>query len=307
MHRTEGAGHSANTFTDGNPGTATPATTVEQDWLNAVQEEMAYTIEQAGLVLDKADNTQFKQAVDLIVASNVIPVGGELTWYSDTAPLGWLIQDGAEYSMTTYNKLDAHLAGKTALDAGVVCTFDDAAETANAAGHGLADDTIVRFSNSGGALPAAITARYARFYVVNATANTYQLSLTKAGAPIDIVGTGTGVHSFHVKFAVPDPRGRVIRITDGGAGVDPDAGTRTDRGDGVGGDVEGSDQDDALQGHKHNVNMGGGGGSVTANYTTTGGVQKNILTDPIDGGYGTVRVATESRMINQGRSAIIKY
>lgn len=300
MHRIDAPGNSNNTFIEGNPTLGIPATTLSADFLNAVQEEMAYTIEQAGLVLDKNDNTQFKQAVDLIVASNVIPVGGELTWYDTTAPLGWLIQDGALYSMTTYNKLDAHFSGKTAFDAGVVCTFDDTAETVNAAGHGLANDTIVRFSNSGGALPPAITARYARFYVVNATVNTYQLSLTKAGAPIDIVGTGTGTHYFHIKFAVPDPRGRVIRITDGGAGVDPDAATRTDRGDGVTGDNPGTKQNGEIESHAHNTTgslpvVNTSSNSVHGFYDT--GIPQSVLAT---GG-------NETRMINEGRSAIIKY
>ena len=46
MHRTEGANNASNLFTNGPPNT-----TVEEDWLNAVQEEIASTIEAAGLTL----------------------------------------------------------------------------------------------------------------------------------------------------------------------------------------------------------------------------------------------------------------
>ena len=55
MHRTEGTNHASNLFTDGPPGT-----TVEQEWLNAVQGELAYVIEQAGLTL-KTASTETRQ------------------------------------------------------------------------------------------------------------------------------------------------------------------------------------------------------------------------------------------------------
>jgi hypothetical protein len=63
MHRIDGPGHQAGQFTEGDPGTGTPATTVTADWLNAVQEEIVYVIETAGLTLVKADNTQLEQAI----------------------------------------------------------------------------------------------------------------------------------------------------------------------------------------------------------------------------------------------------
>ncbi len=49
MHRTEGENHSSNSFTDGPPGT-----TIEQNWLNAIQEEIANVIEDAGITLKTA-------------------------------------------------------------------------------------------------------------------------------------------------------------------------------------------------------------------------------------------------------------
>ena len=67
MHRTEGENAtSGNLFTNGPPGT-----TVEEDWTNAVQEELAYVIEQAGLTLKTASTEtrkQLKAAIDLIIA-----------------------------------------------------------------------------------------------------------------------------------------------------------------------------------------------------------------------------------------------
>ena len=49
MHKTEGTNHSLNTFTDGPPGT-----TVEENWLNAVQDELVNAIEDSGQTLKSA-------------------------------------------------------------------------------------------------------------------------------------------------------------------------------------------------------------------------------------------------------------
>ena len=62
MHRTEGENHISNYFTDGPPGT-----TIEADWLNAIQEEIAFVIENAGLSLLTAytdTRQQLKTAMD---------------------------------------------------------------------------------------------------------------------------------------------------------------------------------------------------------------------------------------------------
>ena len=64
MHRTEGDNHSNNEFTNG-----PPATVIDDDWLNSIQEEIAYVIEEAGLTLLTAlteTNTQLKAALDIL-------------------------------------------------------------------------------------------------------------------------------------------------------------------------------------------------------------------------------------------------
>src|SRR6516225_148646 len=45
-------------YTDGDPTTGQQATIVSDDWCNSVQEELAYVVEQSGLVLSKTDRTQ---------------------------------------------------------------------------------------------------------------------------------------------------------------------------------------------------------------------------------------------------------
>jgi hypothetical protein len=65
MFRIDSPGATAqNLFTEGNPATGIPATEVSADWLNdTVQEELAKVVEEAGLTLNKSDNTQLYQAL----------------------------------------------------------------------------------------------------------------------------------------------------------------------------------------------------------------------------------------------------
>lgn len=70
MHRIDGVGATIdNLFTEGNPGTGTPATQVTADFMNAVQEEIAHVIEEAELELDKEDNTQLHAAILALIAA----------------------------------------------------------------------------------------------------------------------------------------------------------------------------------------------------------------------------------------------
>lgn len=63
MHRIDGAGHIGGMFVAEDPATSRPPTEITADWLNAVQDELAGFVESAGLPLDKADNTQIRQAL----------------------------------------------------------------------------------------------------------------------------------------------------------------------------------------------------------------------------------------------------
>lgn len=67
MHRTDAPDNNGGLFQDENPQTATPGTVVDDDWLNAVQEEIVYLIEQAGIVLVKGTNTQLRQGVQKMI------------------------------------------------------------------------------------------------------------------------------------------------------------------------------------------------------------------------------------------------
>lgn len=126
-----------------------------------------------------------------------------------------------------------------------------------------------------------------------------------------IYGNGDGTTTFNL----PDLRGRFLRGHDDGAGTDPDAATRTDRGDGTGGDNVGTKQADAMQGHYHDgyAASGGGGAGFTIQSNPNAGVSADKFTagsigSPItDGTNGVPRTTSETRPININVKFIIKY
>ena len=63
MHRIDGAGHIGNQFVNEDDSISRPPTELTDDWLNAVQGEIANVIEGAGLALSKLDNTQLWTAI----------------------------------------------------------------------------------------------------------------------------------------------------------------------------------------------------------------------------------------------------
>ena len=68
-----------------------------------------------------------------------------------------------------------------------------------------------------------------------------------------VLGEIYGEGDASTTFNVPDYRGYFLRGYDHGAGIDPDAATRTDRGDGTVGDNIGTVQEDEFESHTHRV------------------------------------------------------
>lgn len=82
----------------------------------------------------------------------------------------------------------------TISDANVSTGSDLIATTA----HGLPNGTAIELSNSGGALPGGLAAS-TTYYVRNAAADSFQLSLTPAGSVIDITSAaGGGTHTITI-------------------------------------------------------------------------------------------------------------
>lgn len=73
----------------------------------------------------------------------------------------------------------------------VACTFTDAGDTINKASHGLANGTRVRFTLINSTTGIALATTY---YVVNAAAHTFQVSLTSGGAVLPLTTNGSGYY-----------------------------------------------------------------------------------------------------------------
>ena len=116
MHRIDGAAAApGGVFTEGDPNVGTPATVVTDDWLNAVQEEIAGVIEGSGSALSKPSNAQLLVAILALIAA-AVPAGKLSAFARTAAPTGWLECDGAVVSRSVYPALFAAVG--TAFGAG---------------------------------------------------------------------------------------------------------------------------------------------------------------------------------------------
>lgn len=67
MHRIDTVGAQANQFVDKDPVNGVPGTIVDAAWLNALQEEISYVVEQSSIALEKGTNTQLRQAIQALI------------------------------------------------------------------------------------------------------------------------------------------------------------------------------------------------------------------------------------------------
>lgn len=172
------------------------------------------------------DGTNYQVIAGLSIgAAYAIPTGAEMLWPTENVPDGWLEENGAEISRTTYAALFA------------------------------------------------------------------------------VIGVMYGAGNGSTTFNLPDARGKFPRIWDHGAGVDPDAAARTDRGDETTGDHVGTNQADALKSHSHDV--------PAQNTATWDGT--TVMSDAWRGDYAehhypvTATGGNETRPVNTYRMMIIKY
>lgn len=121
------------------------------------------------------------------------------------------------------------------------------------------------------------------------------------------IGTTYGSGDGSTTFKLPDLRGEFIRGWDDGRGVDS-------------GRIFGSTQDDAFQGHSHEIHetntnirawMGGGGGVGSGNVRAGTGTPTTPFADATtiitNGTDGTPRTASETRPRNVALLACIKF
>lgn len=129
-----------------------------------------------------------------------------------------------------------------------------------------------------------------------------------------VIGTFYGAGDGLTTFNLPDVRGRFARFLDMGAGIDPNAATRTNRGDGVTGDNVGTKQ--AGQNASHNHIAGGNftlADVVNINsygHSATAGTSRSISTQPAAGTNSpltSTQGGLEARPVNIAFIGLIKY
>ena len=124
-------GAGKNGFTRGNPQTGTPATDLDDDYFDMLQEELCSVVEASGASLEKARHDQLLTALRALLLSrknpfgdiksdgtvktalenlglgegSALPVGVPVPWPAATPPTGWLKCNGAAFSAEEYPEL----------------------------------------------------------------------------------------------------------------------------------------------------------------------------------------------------------
>lgn len=111
----------------------------------------------------------------------------------------------------------------------------------------------------------------------------------------DDFGAGDGSTTFNL----PDLRGEFLRGWDHGAGTDPDAATRTDRGDTTTGDNIGTKQADEFKSHIHDADSNQVDGTTSGTFRIGSGTQQQNDTNATGG--------NETRPTNVNIMWCIKY
>lgn len=253
MHRIDGPGATANNrFTAGNPATGVPATQVTPDWANAIQEEIAFVVEQAGISLNKVANTQLRSAINSMVLGSQ-SVARYFQQYNGTGAATAFtlpVAPPSALACTVWVNGVIQIPTVAYTVAGNVLTFTVAppSGTNNVAVmiEGAASEVASQFT-AGMIMPYAGITAPSGWLLCDGSA----VSRTTFSALFGLLGTSFGAGDGIVTFNLPDMRGRVL------AGTDNLGGTAANRITGL--------------------TLGGSGGA--ASVTPTGTVGNTTLTE----------------------------
>ncbi len=145
MHRIDTSGNVDNRFHPGNPATGQQATLIDQDWLNAVQEEIVNVILAANIDLEKGTNDQLADAIVALIAGVVGDGSGAVPTTRQVSVAGGLLTGGGNLAADRTIGLAKATTGEVAAQ-----VRDDVAVTPA----GLAG--LVSFSTVGGAIIASL-------------------------------------------------------------------------------------------------------------------------------------------------------
>ena len=195
-----------------------------------------------------------------VEVTNGVPTGSIQKMATTFAPSGYLRTNGANYVISTQPQLfyaTGHTYGPgdgTPVVATNVSITNNVC-TITAVGHGMsnAEYTSILFTDV-----ASTVAINRGVQVENITPNTFDFSIEnweeQPVMPCTICPATT--------FPVPDTRGYVDRDVDSTATIDPDAATRTNRGDGTTGAQVGTKQPGQLSEHRHPLILNDGYGEI---------------------------------------------
>jgi len=131
------------------------------------------------------------------------------------------------------------------------------------------------------------------------------LSRANYAALFALYGTTYGAGDGTTTFQLPDCRGLFLRVWDHAKGIDPDAATRTNRGDGVTGDNVGTKESFAMENHTHlSGSDDGSGGQVNRSTSAPLGAaaRHGVATGQVSSGS----FSTETRPVNINVRLIIR-
>jgi len=185
-------------FENGNPSTGIQGTRVMAEWLNAIQEELCYVIEEAGLTLDTEDNTQLQKALGIDFKD--IPSGEKILFYKNTAVIGYSLLDTLDDKVVYVTKGSA-AGGQTG---GAVHSSGSWTISGLAAGaHSITEAELptlhleVRASSSG----------------TGGTANAFTRGVNTGGPLVDTTSKGSGTGHAHTITHTPAWRPAAYNFT----------------------------------------------------------------------------------------------
>lgn len=173
-------------FTRGSPSLATPATIVDDDWCNTIQEELARTIENAGITLTKGNYDQLKKAIDYYAQKNgaiYAASASSANTYTLTltpAPVAYTEGMGVLVKFANHNTNSGVTINVNTLGAKNVLRYDG---TALAIGD-IADDSICHLVYDGTAflMLNTVLSLFNNYANTTSPANTYTANLSNVPA-----------------------------------------------------------------------------------------------------------------------------
>lgn len=173
---------------------------------NAVTLKGSHTDLAARLAVSLAADGTLLDALSLAEPGDIVPS-------FRTSKTGWLLMGATERSNTTYTDLLDQIISRISVvstnairvGTGKSCTVDHTTDTFTSASHGFGNNTVLYFVAS--VVPSGM-AVLTKYFVINSTTNTFQISTTVGGAAVALTSNGATVVAYST--FVTDVRGTAL-------------------------------------------------------------------------------------------------